>query len=128
MYRPSDKLSGSQAPISVGRLLADVAVQADRTTELKDLVASCKADSTTQVGGHVLLTHLGLAKKDLPMAKTHLLALAEQVKAQPIASNVDIACHAVIQAIELDDQLMHAALPIVDVALPVVGLWLERGN
>jgi hypothetical protein len=127
-YPQSVTQSGASAPNSVGQLLIEAAMSAKRTDDLKKQIADRQASSGAKFIGEVMLAKLYTRTTGYSKAREYLVALSKQITEQPVPSNVDLACHAAIPALDKSDEMVVAAMPIVNVAMNSLGLNLGTGT
>ncbi len=98
---------------SVGRLLVDWSIKADRVEDLKRQVAARRATPVSVMAGEVLLVQLHVAGRDYEAAAEHLGAIGKQLETARLATISNLAIHAVGPALA-DARLVEAAVPLAD--------------
>ncbi|MEX2138330.1 MAG: DUF1583 domain-containing protein [Pirellulales bacterium] len=109
-------ISENSDPTSIGRMLVEWCVRANRAAELKKDVAARQTRPDARLAGQVLLVQLGLATRDKPLVDVNLGALAETLTKNRLQAHVDLACHAALPAFD-HEQFALAAMPVIDAAL-----------
>ena len=109
-------IAESSEPTSIGKLLVEWCVRAERATELKKEVALRQSRPDGRLAGQVLLVQLGMATRDRSLAEENLRAIAASLATNRLHAQVDLACHAALPAFE-HEQFAGAALPLIDAAL-----------
>lgn len=100
-------------PRSVGAILADWAVQAKQTDDLKQRLVKRIAKPKAQVASLTLLTQLEMAAGNTAQVNAGLTKLTELTKQNSLKHSAEIACHAALPAIQ-NGETSRAAVDLIE--------------
>src|SRR5439155_8679563 len=98
---------------SLGRLLVEWAMRADRVGELEKQIAARQSSPTDVVGGQVLLVQLGVEQHDAAKVRENLQAIVKQLESSKLTSLSELAAHAAAATLD-DPRLIAAAVPLLE--------------